>query len=176
MTCAGWGAVPRSFDVTTETSATVAAVHSAFGDRDYWLARLAAYGGDSMTLDSLAVDADGTAAVTTVQDLRSDGLPGVFARVLPGDLKLVRTETWRSADDGQVHGEVLISAHGVPGSGHGSAVLEPVPAGSRLRFAGTLEVRIPLVGGRIEQYIAHLIAKEIPEMQRFTTEWISDHG
>jgi len=55
-------------------------------------------------------------------------------------------------------------------------VLKPVPAGSQLRFTGTLEVRIPLVGGRIEQYIADLIAKEVPAMQRFTNEWISDHA
>lgn len=168
--------MPRSFDVTTETSATVAAVHSAFGNRDYWLARLSAYGGDSMTLDTLVVDEDGTAAVTTVQNLRSDKLPAVFARVLPGDLKLIRTETWRPADRDEVHGEITIAARGVPGSGAGAAVLKPVPAGSSLRFAGTLEVRIPLVGGRIEQYIAYLIAKEIPTMQRFTTEWIGTHA
>ena len=75
-----------------------------------------------------------------------------------------------------MHGEVTIAAHGVPGSGSGSTVLKPVPAGSQLRFTGTLEVRIPLVGGRIEQYIADLIAKEVPAMQRFTNEWISDHA
>ncbi len=45
----------------------------AFGDKDYWLARLAAYGGDSMTLDSLDVDPDGAVVVTTTQDLRQDG-------------------------------------------------------------------------------------------------------
>lgn len=168
--------MPRSFDVTTETSAAVAAVQSAFCDRDYWLARLAAYGGEAMTLDSLEVSPDGTAAVRTSQDLRHDVLPGMFARVLPRELKIIRTETWRSAGEDQVYGEVTIAARGVPGSGAGTAVLEPVPAGSRLRFTGTLEVRIPLVGGRVEQYIADLIAKEVPEMQRFTTEWICAHG
>ncbi len=168
--------MPRSFEVTTETSAAVAAIHSAFGDRDYWLARLAEYGGDAMTLTSLVVDPDGTAAITTSQDLRHNNLPGLFTRVLPADLKIVRTETWRPAERGEVHGEVTIAAHGVPGSGSGTTVLKPVSAGSQLRFTGTLEVRIPLVGGRIEQYIADLIAKEVPEMQRFTTEWISENA
>jgi Protein of unknown function (DUF2505) len=168
--------VPRSFDVITETSAAVAAVQSAFGDREYWLARLAAYGGDAMTLDSLVVDPDGTMAITTCQDLRHNNLPGLFTRVLPTDLKIIRTETWRPADHGEVHGEVTIAAHGVPGSGSGTTVLKPVPAGSQLRFTGTLEVRIPWVGGLIEQYIADLIAKEVPAMQRFTNEWISDNA
>lgn len=168
--------MPRSFDVVTDTSAGVAAVQSAFGRRDYWLARLAAYGGDSMTLESLEVDPYGAIMVTTSQDFRNSALPGVLARVLPADLKLVRTESWRPADNGEVHGEITIEAHGVPGSGGGTTVLKPVPAGSQLRFTGQLEVGIPLVGGRIEQYIAGLIAKEVPEMQRFTTEWISAHA
>lgn len=168
--------MPRSFDVTTETSAGVAAVQSAFCRQDYWIARLAAYGGDSMSLESLDVDPLGAVAVMTSQDLRPDGLPGMFSRVLPKDLRIIRTESWRPSDDGEVHGQVTIAAHGVPGSGKGTTVLKPVPAGSSLRFRGTLEVRIPLVGGRIEQFIADLIAKEVPEMQRFTTEWISEHA
>ena len=168
--------MPRAFDVTTETSAGVAEVQSAFGRKDYWLARLAAYGGESMSLESLAVDADGVVAVTTSQDLRPDGLPGVFSRVLPKDLRIIRTESWRPVGDGEVHGEITIAAHGVPGSGEGTTLLKPVPAGSSLRLRGTLEVRIPLVGGRIEQFIADLIAKEVPEMQRFTTEWISGNA
>lgn len=168
--------MPRSFDVTTETSAGVAAVRLAFGDRDYWLARLAAYGGKSMVLESLDVDSDGGISVTTSQDLRPSTLPGIFARVLPADLKIVRSESWRPADNGEVHGDVTIAARGVPGSGAGTTVLKPVADGSSLRFTGTLEVRIPVVGGRIEQFIANLIAKEVPEMQRFTTEWISQNA
>ncbi|MGE0216896.1 DUF2505 domain-containing protein [Mycolicibacterium sp.] len=167
--------MPRSFDVTTETAADVAAVRAAFADRDYWLARLAAYGGEAMSLDRLEVDPAGAVSVQTSQDLTHDVLPGVFARVLPGDLRIVRTEVWQPTED-EVHGDVTIAAHGVPGSGVGAAVLAPRPAGSRLRFSGTLEVRIPLVGGRIEQFIADLIVKEVPEMQRFTTEWIAAHG
>ena len=41
----GWVAMPRSFDVSTEAPASVEAVHSAFGHEQYWLARLAAFGG-----------------------------------------------------------------------------------------------------------------------------------
>ena len=51
--------MPRSFDVSFESPASVEQVHAAFSDEDYWLARLAAFGADS-TLDSLIVDADST--------------------------------------------------------------------------------------------------------------------
>ncbi|MGP4054722.1 DUF2505 domain-containing protein [Mycobacterium sp. 4D054] len=166
--------MPRSFDVTTEAAAGVADVLAAFAERDYWLARLAAYGGDSMHLDALDADAGGTVVVRTTQDLRQDMLPGAIARMLPGDTKIMRTETWRPAVDGRAQGDFTITARGVPSSGSGTMVLAPVAAGSSLRVSGTLEVRIPVVGGRIERYVADLIGREVPQMQLFTAEWI--HG
>ncbi|MBI5336253.1 MAG: DUF2505 domain-containing protein [Mycolicibacterium rufum] len=165
--------MPRPFDVTTETSAGVADVVAAFSAQEYWLARLAAYGGDSMTLDSLVVDDDGGIVVRTTQDLRQEMLPGAIGRLLPGDTAITRTESWRPATDGQVHGEFTIAARGVPSSGAGTMVLHPVPAGSRLRVWGSLEVRIPIMGGRIERYVADLIAREVPQMQQFTASWIA---
>lgn len=168
--------MPRSFDVITETAAGVAEVMAAFGDRDYWMARLAAYGGDSMRLDSLLVDAAGTIEVRTTQDLRADMLPGGIARMLPGDTSILRTESWRpptGPTPGVAHGEFTIAARGVPSSGAGTMALAPVAAGSSLRVSGTLEVRIPVVGGRIERYVADLIGREVPQMQQFTAEWIA---
>ncbi|WNG85161.1 DUF2505 domain-containing protein [Mycobacterium sp. ITM-2016-00317] len=164
--------MPRSFDLTTEAPAGVADVLAAFGLREYWLDRLAAYGGDSMRLDSLDVAQDGTVAVRTTQDLRADMLPGAIARVLPGDTKIMRTETWRPAVDGRAHGDFSITARGVPSSGSGTMLLTAAGSGSVLRVNGTLEVRVPMVGGRIERYVADLIGKEVPQMQRFTAEWI----
>jgi len=168
--------MPRSFDVSTDTSASVENIHSAFTDKQYWLARITAYGGDTMTLDSLIVDDGGTVAVTTTQDLRHELLPGVLAKVFPGDLKVIRREIWRPVEGRRVHGDVSITASGAPASGVGSAVLAPIAEGSRLRFSGMVQVSIPLVGGRIEKYIGVQIAKEIPEVQRFTTNWISEHA
>jgi hypothetical protein len=168
--------MPRSFDVSTDAPASVEQIHSAFRDEQYWLARLAAYGGDSMTLDSLVVDDDGTIAVATTQDLRHNLLPGVLAKFFPSDLKVLREETWRVVDGGQVHGDVTITASGAPLSSIGTALLAPITQGSRLRFTGTLEVRIPLVGATIEKYIVGQLAEEIPEVQLFTTNWISEHA
>lgn len=168
--------MPTPFDVSASTSASVAEVFAAFRSQRYWLDRLAAYGGDSMTLDLLEVDADGVVTVSTTQDLRREVLPGALAKALPGNLKLVRAETWRSVDDERVTGDVRISASGIPGSGQGSAMLTPADDGSRLTLSGTLEVRIPLVGGRIERFIGDQLAEQIPDVQRFTTQWIADHG
>jgi Protein of unknown function (DUF2505) len=165
----------RKFDVSTETSASVEQVHSAFSDEQYWLDRLAEYGRDTMTLDSLVVDGDGRVDVATTQDLRHDLLPGPLAKVFPGDLKVVREERWWPVDR-EVRGKVIITAFGAPASGVGTAVLAPTAQGSRLRFTGTVEVRIPLIGGTIEKLIRSQLALEIPVVQQFTTDWISENA
>lgn len=168
--------MPTPFQVSAATSASVAEVFAALNSRQYWLDRLAAYGGDSMTLDYLEVGVDGVVSVSTTQHLVAEVLPGFLAKVIPADLRVARIETWHPAVDDRVLGEVLIQASGVPGSGEGTAVVTPEGAGARMTLSGTLQVPIPLLGGRIEKYISEQIAAQIPDVQVFTSQWIADHG
>lgn len=163
--------MPRGFDVSTESSATVAEVHSAFGNADYWRDRLAVFGGDSIRLDSLLVE-DGSVVVGTTQDLRNDVLPGLIAKAVPGDLKVLRKETWHVTEGGVLHGDVVMTTSGAPISGLATAEVSPTAAGSVLRFSGTVTMKVPLIGGPIEKYISSRITQEIPEVQRFTTRWV----
>lgn len=167
--------MPRPFEVSTPTPASVAQVHAAFGSQEYWDDRLAEYGAGSITLDVLEVDADGTVRVKTIQNMRNDTLPKLIARAVPGDLKVFREETWRTAGD-EVHGDIVMNATGAPISGTGTAGLTPTADGSLLRFSGTIQVRVPLIGGQIEKYISSQIVEEIPGVQRFTTRWIQENG
>jgi hypothetical protein len=166
--------MPYSFNVLAESTASVEQVHSAFGVEDYWLARLAAFKAGA-TLDSVVVDADGTVTVTTTQDLRHDHLPGLVAKFYPGDLKILRKETWKPIGDRRVHGDVSVAARGAPVSGVGEALLAPKGGGSSLKFTATVEFKLPWVGGKIETYIGGQLAEQIPAIQRFTTTWITDH-
>lgn len=167
--------MPRPFDVSTASPVTVEQVHSAFADEGYWQARLAEYGRGSIKLDSLVVE-DESLFVATTQDLRNDVLPGVVAKAVPGDLKVMRKETWRVAGGGHLHGDVVITASGAPISGVATALVTATPQGSLLTFRGTVQVKVPLIGGPIEKYISSQITEEIPGVQRFTTEWISQNG
>ncbi len=164
----------HSFDISTESTATVEQIHAAFGREDYWLTRLAV--GDAITtLDSLIVEADGTVAVRATQHLTRQLLPGWVAKLFPGDLKLLHRETWRPAGDRQVRGQVSVSASGGFGSGHGQALLVPADTGSQMRFAVRVEVKIPLVGGKLEKSIGAGLIENIPALQRFTTTWIAEN-
>jgi hypothetical protein len=170
--------MPRSFDILTESPASVEQVHAAFSCEDYWLARHAAFDVTS-TLDSLIVEADGTVTVRATQHLGRRLLPGLVAKLVPGDLKILHSETWRPVADRQVRGQVSISAPAALGSGRAEAWLapvDPVGKGSRLRFAATVQVKVPVVGGRVESYVGGQLAENIPAIQRFTTTWITEHA
>lgn len=171
-----WPAMPRSFDLSVESPVSAEQFHSAFGDEDYWLARLANYGAGAATLDSLITDADGTVTVATTVSLLGDGLPRLITQLHGGDLKTVLNETWSPIGGGRVRGEVSVAVPGVPLSGFGAGLLTPARNGSRLKYTATVEVKVPLVGGMIESFIGGQLAEPIAAIQRFTTTWITEHA
>jgi uncharacterized protein DUF2505 len=165
----------RTFDISTESPNTVEQLHAAFSSENYWSDRFAAYEANT-TLDSLSVEADGTVTIRATQHVGRQLLPGVVAKFVPGDLKISHSETWGPVADRQVRGQVTVSAPAGLGSGRAEALLTPVGNGARLRFATTVEVKIPLLGRKMEKSIGADLAKSIPEMQRFTATWIAEHA
>lgn len=171
--------MPRSFDMAAEYEGSVEQVHRAFSDERYWLARLTDSGADVYSLDSLVVDGsrgiDGI-YIKTTQTLRSDRLPGVVTQFHRGDLSIVREETWSPVREGRATGTVKGSITGAPATLSGTAVLAPAESGSRLEFNVSVEVRVPLVGGKIENFIGGQLVDLLIAEQRFTTLWITENA
>ncbi|MGE2689352.1 DUF2505 domain-containing protein [Mycolicibacterium pulveris] len=170
--------MPRSFDMAAEYGGSVEQVHRAFRDEQYWLARLADSGADDYTLDSMVLDDDGGVDVVTTQTLRADRLPGLVAQFHRGDLSFVREEAWSPVHDGRTTATVKGSIDGAPASLSGTAVLAPATSGSgsRLEFSVTVEVQVPLVGGKIENFIGSQLTDLLIAEQRFTTMWITENA
>ncbi len=167
--------MPRSFDMAAEYEGSVEQVHRAFSDQAYWLERLADSGADEATLDEMRVghkDGAGGILVKTTQVLRRDRLPGVVTQFHPGDLAIVREEAWTPISDGRATAAVKGAIPGAPVSLSGTAVLAVAETGSRLQFTATVEVRIPLVGGKVENFIGSQLVDLLIAEQRFTTAWI----
>jgi hypothetical protein len=166
--------MPRSFDASVDSPASVEQVHAAFSAEEYWLARIATQNGNS-TLTSLVVDDDRTVRVTTTQDLGPDLLPGIVAKFYRRDIKVEHTETWTPSGD-QLRGEISVAVSGAPGSGAAAASVAPTESGSVLTLNGTVQFKVPVVGGTVESFIAREFAKGIPDIQDFTARWVSEHA
>jgi uncharacterized protein YndB with AHSA1/START domain len=167
--------MPRSLDVLTESPASVEQIYSAFSREDYWLARIALGDAATTTLDSLDVAPDGRLTVRVTQHVGRALLPGPVAKFAPGELKLVHEETWKPNGDGHVLGQMNITASPRVGGGRAEGRLEPIASGTQLSFAIKVEVKIPLVGGKLEKSRGAGLAESIPAVQRFTTTWIAEH-
>lgn len=170
--------MPRSFDLATEYEGTVDQVHRALRDEGYWLARLTDSGADDYTLDAFTLTDDGGVTVATTQVLRADRLPGIVSQFHRGDLAIEREEHWDPVVDGQAVGTVDGVITGAPVSLNGAMVLAPEKSGaaSRLDCKATVEVRIPLVGGKLENLIGGQLIDVLIAEQRFTTMWIAENA
>ena len=172
--------MPRSFDMSTDYGVTVEEVLRAFSDEEYWLARLADSGADDTTLDSMQLGGlsgtDGSIDVITTQVLRSNRLPGLITQFHRGDLRIRREEKWEPVTNGSATATITGSILDAPASLTGTAVLEPVaePGGARMKLRATVEVRIPLVGGKLENFIGNQLVELLIAEQRFTTTWIGE--
>ena len=159
---------------SVEFPVSVDHVLAAFADENYWVARMSAFGGGS-ALDAMVVDDDGTIRVSVVQDL-THLLPALMAKRYPMDFMVVRTETWQRIDGYRVGGQITATVEGAPAAGDGTALLVPSGDGSRLDFVAAVEFKVPLVGGRVESYLASQLDDGIQEIQRFTTRWIAEQA
>jgi len=166
--------MPRSFDMATDYEGTVQEVHDAFCDRRYWMARLAASGADDWTLNAFQVGGDGGLDVVTTQVLRAQRLPAVVQQFHHGDLEIRRAETWTALSEGTAQATVASSIVRAPVSLNGEASLSAVDGRARLAFQAVLDVRIPLVGGKLEKFIGIQLINLLNTEQEFTTRWIGD--
>ena len=55
-------------------------------------------------------------------------------------------------------------------------MLAPAQNGSRLKCIATVEFKIPLVGGKIENLVGRQLAKQFSVIQGFTAKWITEHA
>lgn len=167
--------MPRSFDMATEYQGSVVQVHDAFRDRGYWESRLAESGADEAILDVFRVGHDGGVDVVTTQVLRADRLPGIIHQFHRGDLHIRRAETWTGLFDDAAEATVASSIENAPVTLNGEAFLTPLDRRARLAFRATVEVRIPLVGRKMENFIGTQLMTLLTDEQEFTTRWISEN-
>jgi hypothetical protein len=108
--------------------------------------------------------------------LRADRLPAVVTQFHRGNLRIRREERWEPISNGSATATVTGSILDSPASLTGTAVLEPLPesGGARLTFRVTVEVRIPLVGGKLENFIGSQLVELLIQEQRFTMRWIGE--
>jgi hypothetical protein len=174
--------MPRSFDLSADYENSVEEIHRAFLAEGYWKARLADIPVDEAKLESMRVGGesgnDGTVEVVTLQVVRSHNLHAIVTQLHRGDLHVRRKEKWGPITDGAATASIAGSIEGTPVNVSGTAELSPIAEtdGARLEFRITVQVRVPLIGGKVERLIGTQLAELVSREQRLTAEWIADNA
>lgn len=89
-------------------------------------------------------------------------------------LNLTQTVEWAdAAPDGSHSGRMNVEIPGLPVTLTGTALLAPGGRGTTVDYNGELEVKIPLVGNKIEQAAAPYIKQALDAQQSVGDQWLA---
>jgi Protein of unknown function (DUF2505) len=160
--------VPARVHGAHEVSAGVEPVWEAMtGER--WPAALDAALHDGSALLERTATPDGGVRLVTRRRL-PESVPPLLQRFVPTGGAVTQTDEWGPARDGLRSGTWTVDVAGVPGSLGGVLRVEPAPGGARWVVDGTVAVRVPLVGGRVEAYLAPLVGELVARQAQVLRE------
>ncbi|MCM6774845.1 DUF2505 domain-containing protein [Nocardia sp. CDC159] len=154
---------------TAHYSHPAAAVRAAIADEQYWKDRIAEVGGPGARIDGFEVSGD-QLRVQMVQSIAEAELPTALTSVRPGDLIIPRTETYTGSSG-------LFEAHvdGAPAEVRGTVTLTGDDSSATISVEGTVEVKVPLFGKKIEAVVAEKLTELLAAEAEFTGNWIATH-
>ncbi|UGT70262.1 DUF2505 domain-containing protein [Nocardia gipuzkoensis] len=154
---------------TARYSHPPAAVRAAFADEQFWKDRIAEVGGPGARLESVTVSGD-QVRVEMVQAIAAEKLPPAITAVRPGDLTIPRVEDWTGD-----HATFEARVDGAPAEVRGTITLSADGSGTVATTDGTIEVKIPLFGSKIEKAIAEHLTELLKNEAEFTVNWLASH-
>ncbi|SED10349.1 Protein of unknown function [Rhodococcus jostii] len=163
--------VSRRIEHSSSYAFPVAQVHAGLITEQYWRDRLDRVGGPGATLDEVTTG-PGTISVAMSQSIPAEHLPSIVSKVRSGDLVIKRTETWGTLDGDRAEGTFTAEVQGAPATISGTQTLTATGSGSNVQVEGKADVRIPLIGGKIEGAIADEVLRLIAKEQGFTEQWL----
>lgn len=165
----------RRMDYTIAFDAPPQEIYQAFTGREYWQALMDEYSRYSPAgITSFSSDDSGT-DITFVQELPRSDLPQIVRAVLPGDLVVTRTQHFDPFDTAanSARGTFGASIPVVPGRFTGTSLLTQTGTGSRQLLSTECHIRIPLVGGALEDLILQHLGQLFDQEESFTASWIA---
>ncbi|MCM0620536.1 DUF2505 domain-containing protein [Nocardioides bruguierae] len=110
----------------------------------------------------VSVTEDAEATIVRVEQVQgAAGLPSFATKLVGEEITIIRTETWRG-----VYADVEVVIPGKPGEIRGTATLVEDGASITEDVELDVNVRIPLVGGKVEKLIADMLIKALNKEEK----------
>lgn len=101
-------------------------------------------------------------------------VPASLTKFVGATLTLAQTFRFDSpAADGSVHGTVAVDVTGMPVDVAADLLLTPTGESSNAHYTGTLAVKIPIVGRKVESQVEPFIRDAFAGLQRRAAVWLA---
>ncbi|WP_405486273.1 DUF2505 domain-containing protein [Nocardia sp. NBC_00511] len=161
----------RKISFTVQYSVPVEELHRALTNDEMWQARFK--DAATATLELTHPDGPGTISIHMTEKAPEDQIPGIVKKVLKSELMLERTDTWGPLQDGIAKGGFDGRSGGITTEMAGSFELRPTAEGSEIEVVGTVDVKVPLVGGAIEPLVENLLKKVMNSERKSVETWFA---
>lgn len=161
----------RKFSFTVPYTVPVEDLHRALTNEDVWLSRFA--GAQTATLDLSHPQGADTIRIHMTEKASDDKVPGIVSKVLKSELVLSRTDNWQALDGEIAKGTFEGTTGGISSEMSGTYELRPTVEGSEIEVVGTVQVKVPLVGGAIEPLAEQLHQRVLKSERKHIEEWFA---
>ena len=101
----------------------------------------------------------------------ADEVPGFAQKFVGDEINILQEEDWSSP----TAAKLAVTIPGKPGEMNGTIALAASGGGTTETVKVDVKVKIPLVGGKIESFIADMLLKALKAENRVGKDWLASH-
>lgn len=124
---------------------------------------------------SVSSNGDGGATIE-VSRLLAVELPGMLQRLTGDKIRIKETQTWvpGPADADTREGRLEVRIAGQSGGVDGTLRMTGTAKQTRIDLDATIKANLPLVGGKIESFVAEMLTKFLTKEEELGRAWLAD--
>lgn len=147
--------------------ATIDEVAAMLGERDF---RDAVCAYQRYTRRDVTITPRGEGMSVRIDQFRpADEVPSFAKKLVGSEINILQEEEWSSATDGTLS----VTIPGKPGSMVGTIRLAEVDGGVTETVEAEVKVAIPLIGGKLEDFIGGMLLRALKAENRVGRKWLA---
>jgi uncharacterized protein YndB with AHSA1/START domain len=150
----------------------VESVFEAFTDPEFYLAKFSGVGARNVEIIASGNE-DGVFSVETSREVPPD-VPGALKTLLGAWTTVIQNEEWIEGEEDEYLNELNIDSEGVPALLTGTMILYSSDDGCVNEVVMSIDCRIPLVGKKLERFIADSTAEQLAAEYEFIREYLEE--
>jgi len=167
----------RRMDYVIALDEPAANLYQSFTSRQYWEDLVEIHVGNAQTELTHFVIGDSGTDITFTHTMTRQNLPPIAAAVVPVKITVTREQHFDpfDPDTNSATGHYAALVPAAPMDFGGTYVLSETDTGSQLCLSSLCEVKVPLIGGMIEDVVLGRLRHLFDAERDFTRAWIAEH-